>query len=99
MTIKKEVSQEIMFDEEVTQKKEFNISFEEAVEKLEKIVQELENGELSLEDSLKKFALGVSLSKECYSQINKAQNTIDKILQENDDGVMEEFELKLLDKE
>lgn len=99
MTRKKEVSQEIMFDEESTQENEFNISFEEAVEKLEKIVQELENGELSLEDSLEKFALGVSLSKVCYSQINKAQNTIDKILQENDDGVMEELELKLLDKE
>ena len=97
MTVKKEITQDNIFGE--TTENELNISFEEAIEQLEKLVKELENEELSLENSLEKFSLGVSLSKICYSQINKAQNTIDKILKENDDGSIEELELKFSDKE
>ena len=41
------------------------MNFEENVEQLEKVVQELENGNLNLEDSIKKFEEGMAISKKC----------------------------------
>ena len=46
-------------------KKEENKSFEELMANLENIVQELEKGELNLDDSVAKFEEGMKISKEC----------------------------------
>jgi len=46
-------------------KKEENKSFEELMQNLEAIVQELEKGELNLDDSVAKFEEGMKISKEC----------------------------------
>ncbi|MDR1702894.1 MAG: exodeoxyribonuclease VII small subunit [Sporomusaceae bacterium] len=71
------------------------LSFEEALEQLEIIVKELEEGELTLENSLTKFAAGVSLSKKCLGQLNLAQEKIDKILQEeNGELILKVFEFQ-----
>jgi len=66
-----------------------DISFEEALEKLETIVKQLEKGELSLEDSLDNFAEGVKLSKGCLTRLNYAEQQIDKILLEEDGEIRE----------
>ncbi len=71
-----------------------NISFEDALEKLETIVKQLERGELSLEDSLDNFAEGVTLSKACLTKLNYAEQQIDKILME-DQGKITEKPLEL----
>jgi len=74
------------------------ISFEDALEKLEMIVKQLERGELSLDESLGNFSEGVTLSKLCVSKLNDAQQQMDKILVE-DQGKIIESPLQLQENE
>ena len=69
------------------------IKFEEALKKLEKIVEDLEKGELSLDEALKKYQEGIELSRLCSQRLESAKKKID-ILAKNKKG---EFELKALD--
>lgn len=64
------------------------IKFEEAMEQLEKIAQELEKGNLSLEESISKFEEGMKLSKQCNNMIEEAEKKITILLSK--DGKMEE---------
>ncbi|MGB2629806.1 MAG: exodeoxyribonuclease VII small subunit [Candidatus Omnitrophota bacterium] len=54
-----------------------DISFEKALEKLEKTVEDLEAGDLSLEDSLKKYEEGVKLVRICQEKLSKAKEKIE----------------------
>ncbi len=66
------------------------LTFEDAIEDLEKIVSELEGGKLTLDESVKKFEEGMKLSKHCNEILEKAEKQI-TILTENADGsLMEE---------
>jgi len=51
-------------------------TFEDAMTQLEKIVQELESGDLSLEKALKKFEEGVRLSKFCFDKLEETEKKI-----------------------
>ena len=59
-------------------------TFEASLQSLEKIVRELERGELPLEKSLELFEQGVRLSRECQERLNEAERRIEVLLQ--DDG-------------
>jgi len=59
-------------------------SFEEALAKLEQITKELEQGDLSLEESLKYFDEGVKLAQQCNNQLNDAQKKVEILLKKND---------------
>lgn len=59
--------------------------FEEALKRLEKIVAEMEGGELSLDESLKKYEEGVKLSRLCMKKLEEAEKKIE-ILQKGLDG-------------
>jgi len=59
-------------------------SFEEALTKLEQITKELEEGDLSLEESLKYFDEGVKLAEQCNSKLNDAQKKVEILLKKND---------------
>jgi len=61
-------------------------SFEEALAKLEQITKELEEGDLSLEESLKYFDEGVKLAEYCNNKLNDAQKKVE-ILLKKDSGV------------
>lgn len=63
----------------MTQKKQ---TFESSLSQLEKIVRELEQGDLSLEESLKLFEDGVRLSRECQERLNQAERRIEVLLQD-----------------
>ena len=63
------------------------ISFEEAMLSLEDIVKKLENGGLSLDESLKSFEEAVSLVKFCNAKIEAAEQKV-KMLVENADGTV-----------
>ena len=65
------------------------MNFEENVEQLEKVVQELENGNLNLEDSIKKFEEGMAISKKCNEILEEGEKKI-TVLIKKDDGVEEE---------
>ena len=57
--------------------------FEKSLAELESLVQEMEQGSLSLEDSLQRFGRGVALAAECRDALDKAQQQVD-ILQKRD---------------
>ncbi|MEW6102001.1 MAG: exodeoxyribonuclease VII small subunit [Candidatus Omnitrophota bacterium] len=71
------------------------IKFEEALKKLEKIVEDLEGGNLSLDEALKKYQEGIELSRICSARLENAKKKID-LLVKNKKG---EFELKQLNEE
>lgn len=65
------------------------INFEQSMQELEKIASELENGELTLEESITKFEEGMKLSKKCNEIIENAEKKITILLQ-NDGKLKEE---------
>lgn len=70
-------------------KKNENLSFEEAMDKLEKIVEELEKGEQPLEISVENFKNGVEMSNYCEKLLDDAEKSIN-ILIKNKNGEIEE---------
>lgn len=50
--------------------------FESSLKELEELVEKLENGELSLQDSLQQFERGISLSRHCHSMLESARQTV-----------------------
>ncbi len=71
----------------MAKKKDFK--FEESVNKLENIVNELEGDDVELEHALKLFEDGISISKRCSELLDKAESKI-KILLKKNDGTIEE---------
>ena len=61
------------------------ISFEENIEKLEKIVAELEKWELNLDDSMKRFEEGIEISKKCNEILENAEKKITILLKDGED--------------
>ena len=58
-------------------------SFESSLEALERIVRDLEQGELPLEQSLELFEQGVKLSRECQERLNQAERRIEILMRDN----------------
>ena len=56
------------------------MDFEKKLGRLEDIVEKMETGELTLEDSLKLFEEGVKLSRECNVQLNSAEQKVKLLL-------------------
>ena len=59
-------------------------SFEESLKKLETIVDQLEKGDLSLEDSLKLFEEGVGLSAACKKELDAAEGKVQMLVKQRD---------------
>lgn len=66
-----------------TRKKQ--IDFEDKIEQLETLVEELEEGNLGLEDALKSFEKGVKLTRECQLALQNAEQRV-RVLDKKDDG-------------
>ena len=60
------------------------LSFEQQLQALEKIVEQLEQGEMPLEDSLSQFEKGVKLTRECQQLLDQAQQKVAILTQEDD---------------
>lgn len=58
-------------------------NFEASLEELERIVRDLEQGELTLEKSLELFEQGVKLSRECQDRLNQAERRIEILMRDN----------------
>lgn len=58
--------------------------FESAIAELEKIVKQLEDGDLPLDTSLKLFERGVELSRYCHDQLGTAQKRIEVLTERGD---------------
>jgi len=59
-------------------------NFETSLQKLEKIIEKLEDGDISLEDSVKSFEEGIGLVKECQKQLSQAELKVKKLLDNGD---------------
>ncbi|MFZ3154085.1 exodeoxyribonuclease VII small subunit [Pseudomonas sp.] len=69
-------------------RKKAALDFEQSLSDLQNLVERLENGELSLEDSLTAFEQGVRLTRDCQSALAQAEQKV-QILMERD-GELEE---------
>ena len=67
------------------------IKFEDKVKELEEIINELENGEIDLDDSISKYTKAMKLISECDKELKNIEEKVNYILN-NDDG-LEEFEI------
>jgi exodeoxyribonuclease VII small subunit len=59
------------------------VDFEQALDQLENLVEAMEGGDLSLEDSLKAFEQGIKLSRECQTALSTAEQKVQLLLEEN----------------
>jgi exodeoxyribonuclease VII small subunit len=62
------------------------MDFEKKLNRLEEIVGKMESAELSLDDSLKLFEEGVKLSRDCNSELSKAEQKVKLLLKVDDNG-------------
>lgn len=62
-------------------------SFESSLKELERIVEQLEEGDLPLEKSLELFEQGVRLSRDCQKRLDEAERKVE-ILLKGDDGTL-----------
>ena len=57
--------------------------FEEKLNELEKMVNELESGNVDLDDAINKYTAAMKLAKECSDKLKSAEENVNKILMEN----------------
>ena len=67
----------------MTMEKNNSQNFETSLEELERIVRELERGDLPLEKSLELFEQGVKLSRACQERLNEAERRIEILTRDN----------------
>ena len=66
--------------------------FEEKITELEKIINELENGEMDLDESINKYMMAMKLVKECDEKLKNIEEQVNKMVLEN--GEVKDFELE-----
>ncbi|MBS3964829.1 MAG: exodeoxyribonuclease VII small subunit [Methylomonas sp.] len=66
-------------------------SFEEAMDELEKLVEQMERGDLSLEDALKAFERGIKLTRTCQQALQDAEQKVKILLENNGQPTLEPF--------
>lgn len=64
-------------------------TFEEKLTELEEIIKELENGNVDLDNAIKKYTEAMNIAKECSEKLDTAEKAVNKILKEN--GKLEDF--------
>ena len=73
-------------------KEQKETSFEENLDNLEKIVKDLESGNIPLDDAIEKFNEAMKLAKLCDDKLKNAEEKVNSIL--NKDGKLEEFKIE-----
>jgi len=66
--------------------------FEEDIKRLQKIVEDLSSGKLTLGESLKKYEEGVKLAQDCSSVLNDAQRKVDLLTKKDGKYSLEKFD-------
>lgn len=68
-----------------------NITFEEALQKLQNAVNKLENGEIKLDEAFAMFEEGIKYAKICEEKLSSIENKVAKIVK---DGKLEDFKVE-----
>jgi len=69
-----------------------NIPFEQALAELEQLVEEMERGDLSLEDSLQSFERGIALTRHCQESLQAAEQKVTMLSNPSADAETEPFQ-------
>jgi exodeoxyribonuclease VII small subunit len=59
------------------------VDFEQSLDQLEELVEDMENGDLTLEESLKAFEQGIKLTRECQTALSQAEQKVQMLIEEN----------------
>ncbi|MGL6261065.1 exodeoxyribonuclease VII small subunit [Vibrio sp. WXL103] len=73
-------------------KKPENMSFEASIEELDTLVEQLENGDLALEDALKKFERGIALARASQSKLEQAEQRVSILLEQGQNAPLDDFQ-------
>ncbi|HFG1951797.1 TPA: exodeoxyribonuclease VII small subunit [Vibrio cholerae] len=72
-------------------KKPENMSFESTIEELEQLVEQLESGDLALDEALRKFERGISLARAGQLKLDDAEQRVRILLSNSDDALLSDF--------
>lgn len=67
-------------------------NFETALEELETLVEEMEHGDISLEESLQKFERGIALTRTCQKALQEAEQKVQMLVEKKDGDVVSDLE-------
>ena len=70
-----------------------SVNLEKALGELEKLVEEMEQGNLSLEDSLKRFEKGIALTSDCQQALQSAELKVQELIEKNGKLLEKDFEV------
>ena len=73
-------------------KKKLEFNFEQTLAELEAIVEQMERGDLGLEESIRNFERGITLTRACQKALTEAEQKVQILLQENGAEVLTDFE-------
>ena len=68
------------------------VDFEQQLASLEGLVEFLESGELSLEESLKSFEQGIKVARDCQAALKSAEQKVEVLMRQGDELVSQPFE-------
>ncbi|KUJ00181.1 MULTISPECIES: exodeoxyribonuclease VII small subunit [Vibrio] len=72
-------------------KKPENMSYEATIEELDTLVNQLENGDLPLDDALKTFERGIALARAGQAKLNDAEQRVKILLSDSDEAALSDF--------
>ena len=67
-------------------------SFEDSLAELERLVQQMESGDLSLEQSLEAFERGIKLTRECQRSLSNAEQRVQTLIEQNGEVSLTDFQ-------
>jgi exodeoxyribonuclease VII small subunit len=70
------------------------VKFEDAMKRIEKIVGDLESGDLPLEESIERFEEAIKLAKSCQARLEKAEERVSKLVKSEDGFALEPLDEK-----
>lgn len=73
-------------------KKTQKLNFEQSLEELDSLVSKLEDGELSLEESLAAFERGIKLTRECQQHLSEAEQKVSLLVGQDDELELVDFD-------
>jgi exodeoxyribonuclease VII small subunit len=76
----------------MNEKSKDKASFEQALGELESLIEQLESGELSLDQSLTQFKRGVELTRHCQGILDQAQQVVEQLIDPDDESSAVPFE-------
>ena len=80
-------------------KKTDKINFESAIKELENLVEQMEQGDTTLEQSLENFERGIELTRACQKALQEAEQKVQILTQKQGEETLEDFQAKSADAE